>query len=305
MEKNELNQNAMGGTELMESRIRSRLDSNLLDQFQIISSRVRELDSDRKKILWVHDLHGDPEAYAAVGEDRWKRFDLIVFVSHWQQQMYNAYLGVPFSAGVVIPNAIVPIEDHKKPNDKINLIYMSTPHRGLEILVPVFKMLKRIHPDINLDVYSSFKIYGWEQRDQQFADLYKEMEDTDGITSHGSVSNDVIRSALKKAHILAYPSIWQETSCLCLIEAMSAGCACVHSSLAALPETSRGLTNMYQYTENPSDHAHRFASTLDQVIRMRRQIPNSSGSVKYITDFTYDIDRVAQMWNSSLSALTN
>ena len=47
---------------------------------------------------------------------------------------------------------------------------------------------------------------------------------------------------------MRYPNTFKETSCLCLIEAMSAGCVCVHSSLGALPDTSNGLTCMYEYT---------------------------------------------------------
>lgn len=305
MEKNELNKNAMGGTELMEHRIRERIDPDLLDKFQIVSSRVRELDPTRKKVFWAHDLHNDPEAHQALGDERWKRFDLIVFVSHWQQQMYNAYLGVPYAAGVVIPNGIVPIEEHKKPTDKINLIYTSTPHRGLELLVPVFEHLQKFHDDIHLDVYSSFGLYGWKQRDDQFKDLFARMDNNDGITRHESVPNDDIREALKKAHIFAYPSIWPETSCLCLIEAMSAGCASVHSTLAALPETSRGHTHMYPYTEDAQEHATRFYRVLNDVIVMKRGAIYTSTSTKHLTDYYHNIDRSAALWESKLRALTS
>ena len=44
MEINELSKNAMGGTELMMSRLHKNVDKELLDKFQIIPSRVRDLD---------------------------------------------------------------------------------------------------------------------------------------------------------------------------------------------------------------------------------------------------------------------
>jgi hypothetical protein len=59
-EQNEVDENAMGGTELMKYGLFDRLDPELLKQFQIIPSRVRGLDPDKKKILWLHDLPGDP-----------------------------------------------------------------------------------------------------------------------------------------------------------------------------------------------------------------------------------------------------
>ena len=61
METNELSKNAMGGTELMLKRVYDGLDNDLLRHFQIIPSRVRELDENIKKILYLHDLPLDPE----------------------------------------------------------------------------------------------------------------------------------------------------------------------------------------------------------------------------------------------------
>ena len=62
MEKNELNKNARGGSELMQERLYRDLPSNLLDKFQVILSRVRDLDDSKRKILWLHDLPNDPES---------------------------------------------------------------------------------------------------------------------------------------------------------------------------------------------------------------------------------------------------
>ena len=67
------------------------------------------------------------------------------------------YLGVPWEKGVVIQHAIDPFPVHEKPDDKIRLIYASTPHRGLELLLHAFEQIDR--DDIELEVFSSFKIY--------------------------------------------------------------------------------------------------------------------------------------------------
>lgn len=262
MEKNELSKNAMGGTELMLRGLYDHVDNDLLRHFQIIPSRVRELDPDRKKIYWLHDLPGDPEVQH-LKNGGWEKFDLLVFVSHWQQQMYNLHLGVPYSAGVVLKNAInsFPITDRKK-NEKIRLIYTSTPHRGLELLYPVFKELRKKH-DIHLDIFSSFELYGWKERDKPYQKLFDKLNEDPNVSYHGAKSNDEVRKALTEADFFVYPSIWTETSCLCLIEAMCAGLLCIHSSLGALPETSSGVTGMYGYNENPHAHCAVLHSILD------------------------------------------
>lgn len=306
LELNELNKNARGGTELMAEGLRKYVDNELLDQFQIIQSRVRELDPNKKKILWVHDLAQDPEV-EHLKDGGWKKFDKIVFVSHWQQQMYNLFLGVPYSAGVVLKNAIEPIPFHEKPNDEtIRLVYTSTPHRGLNILYSAFDVISQYYDNVELDVYSSFSLYGWPQRDEPYKDLFKALEDHPKINYHGAVSNEDLKKALMKADIFAYPSTWQETSCLALIEAMSAGCLCLHSSLAALPETSMSMTGMYQYTEDQSMHANEFALKLDNMLQLlsqedyRNNIKNNLHLTKQVIDATYSWNTRKQEWENLL-----
>lgn len=271
VEMNETDQNAKGGTELMKYALHQKIPAELLKQFQIIPSRVRELKADKKKILWLHDLPQDPESAHLKGGG-WEKFDKLVYVSHWQKQQYQNMFNIPASKGTVLLNAIEPIEQHTKPDasECINIIYHTTPHRGLELLIPVLKYIRENRPEIkwHLDVYSSFKIYGWEVRDEPYLDLFEMIKNDPDMTYHGSVSNEEVREALKKAHIFALPSIWPETSCIALLEAMSAGCICVHSSLAALPETASNWTFMYDYDEDPNRHATSHMLVLLDAMRM-------------------------------------
>ena len=305
--KNELNINANGGTELLERRLRSHLAGGLLEQFQIHCSRVREIDQSLKQVFWAHDLPTDHEAFQALGEERWESFDLIVFVSHWQQHMYQAYLGVPIGAGVVIENGIEPIPTHVKPDNKIRLIYHSTPHRGLNILYSAFDHLCKTSDmhNVELNVFSSFDLYGWEQRDKPYEKLFEALDNHPQINYSKSVKNERIRGELQRSHIHAYPSKWQETSCLCLIEAMMAGLICVHSSLGALPETSMGKTRMYQFTEDQNIHAARFAEELDVAIKMVKLKNQYSHIVDNQTSNKYDFRFKALEWRKQLERILN
>jgi len=300
MELNELNKKAMGGTELMQKRLHASIPSSILNNFQIIPSRVREFEKDKKHIYWVHDLATDPEVQH-LKNGGWNKFDKIVFVSHWQQQQYHDVLGVPYSAGTVIKNAIQPIESHNKPSDVIRLVYFSTPHRGLDILVQVFSELAKKYDNIELDVISSFELYGWKERDKPFLPLFNFCKQHKKINYYTSMANDQLREHLTKCHIFAYPSTWVETSCLCLIEAMSAGLTCVHSSLGALPETSMHLTMQYDYHENKEKHAQIFYSNLKNAIDMYRSsnvqsVVDNVNRLKMVTDSVFNWDARSKEW---------
>ena len=97
---------AQGGTELMNKALYERVDNDLLNEFYIIKSRVRNIEENKKNILWLHDLWGDPEVQHLKQQQSRQRFSKLVFVSNWQQYGYNIALGVPYSDGIVIRTII-------------------------------------------------------------------------------------------------------------------------------------------------------------------------------------------------------
>lgn len=302
----ELSKNAMGGTEMMKYGLHQRLDPALRDKFNIICSRVRSTSKDKYNLLWLHDLAQDPEARHLADKDSRDRFKKLIFVSNWQLQAYHDVLGVPYSSGIVLKNAIEPIEVHEKPKDgTINLIYHTTPHRGLELLVPVFEELCKHFDNIHLDVYSSFKIYGWEQRDEPYKELFERIKNHPKMTYHGTVSNAEVKEALKKAHIYAYPCIWPETSCISAMEAMSAGCAVVAPNYAALPETLANFGIMYQWHEDKNKHANIFANTLASTIQMYNTdgMENRLKFQKAYADMFYNWEFRIKEWEALLNQI--
>ena len=297
---------ARGGTEMMMDGLRRYVAPELLDEFNIICSRVRNLHPTKKNILWLHDTWDDPESEHLSKEESRKRFAKLVFVSNYQQASYNIGLGVPHSDGVVLQNAIDPIPQHEKPKGKtIRLIYHTTPHRGLELLVPVCEHLAENGFDFHLDVYSSFSIYGWNQRDEPYKELFQRITRHPNMTYHGYQPNEVVREALKQAHIYAYPNIWPETSAISVIEAMSAGCTIVCPNFAALPETTAGFAAMYPFTEDVNANANRHASILAEVINgyWTEGNQNKLRFQKLYADNFYSWQTRARQWESFLSNL--
>jgi len=304
---------AMGGTELMQKWLFKELEKRepgLKDKFQWIMTRVRKLDPEKQRILWIHDLASDPEVQHLKEKENWNKFERIVFVSHWQQYQFKTHLGFPYDKGVVIQNSIRPIPEHEKPKEdgKINVCYFSTPHRGLELLLNAWEfMTKTLEEGLNaeLNIYSSFKLYDRPHLDEQFRHIYKRAADMDGVNYHGTVSNDEIREALKTQHIMAYPSIYEETSCITLMEAASAGCLCVVPNLGALPETGANFPWMYGFEEDPDKHAQVHGHILGRAIEhfWDDDVQNLLKIQRSYFDMFYNWDLRAGQWQQFLHAI--
>lgn len=273
---------ARGGTELMVEGLLKHVNNDLLSKFDIVVSYPPQdyKKTDKISLLWLHDMHTDPYLSGYLSDKKNQlNFDYFIFVSHWQKEMFRVYFDIPYEKCVVLQNAIEPVNfgsetDLKKweNTDKIKIIYNSTPQRGLELLFPVFKHLHKDYGNkIELNVFSSFDIYGekHKHRNKPFEKLYKELNDTVGVNYYGSVKHEVLLEELRRQHIWCLPSIWPETSCIALMEAMSACCLPVHSDLAALPETSGNFTDMYRYTTNLNDHANILYHNLKFVIETK------------------------------------
>ena len=269
----ELSTNARGGTEMMRDRLLASVKPELLQGVAIHFSRVRKIHP-KFNIFYAHDLINDPEN-KTLQEGGWRKFNALVFVSYWQRDQYMLAFGIPHDRCHVVHNAIetpkFPIEKSK---DEIRFIYHTTPHRGLELLVPIFAKLAEEYDNIHLDVFSSFKIYGWEQRDTQYLDLFETIKNHPAMTYHGTQSNDTVLEALGRSQVFLYPCIWVETSCIAMIEAMAYKNLVIHPDLGALTETQQfGSTVMYHWTPNPNDHAQTVYNTVKGLLDINKLRP--------------------------------
>ena len=304
--RNEISVNAKGGTELMRDLLESRLSPELLDNFQIFMSRPREFDWNKIRIIQCHDLPEDPESAKFKDSSFRNSFHKVAFVSNWQYQRYQLVHNLPYDeSSIVIENAIEPISGafENKDSEKIRLVYTSTPQRGLDILVPVFETLAENNPDIHLDVFSSFKIYGWDDADKQFEPLYDRIRNHPQMTYHGFTPNEDLKMHLTKCHIFAYPCTWLETSCRAMLEAMSAGLVCIHPNYGALPESSGGLNVMYQGNiQDKNRHAQIFAGYLQSAINFVRENQHQSMIEfnKVFVDSRFNIEVVKNKWEMML-----
>jgi glycosyltransferase involved in cell wall biosynthesis len=296
---------AWGGTELMRDRILGNLDPDLRNYFQFILSRKRELE-DKPRIFWTHETPGVCDSRFLCTQEGQDLFAKIVFVSHWQQEQFLAHLKVPYRKGIVLQNAITPLPYHVKPrNGVFKLIYASTPFKGLDVLLDAFEFVSGKRDDVELNVYSSFRIYDKPWMDKKYQSLYERARNIKHVNYHGSVSNEEIRKALQETHILAYPATTQETSCLTVIESMSAGCLCLVPNWGALPETCANFAWMYTMDPNPRAHADKFAELILHAVDhyWDSELQQNLILQKTYFDTFYNLQRRLKEWSVFLSKL--
>ena len=306
----ELSKNSRGGTEMMRNRLLENIRHDLLKDFAIHFSRPRDIPQDVKNILYCHDLAEDPEN-RILQDGGCQKFDHFVFVTAWQRDQYITYFKIPYSKCTVIHNAIekkFELPDKDKDYSTIRFIYHTTPHRGLELLVPIFEALTDEYENIHLDVYSGFGIYGWEQRDEPYKGLYSRIEASKQMTYHGVKSNDEVLEALSKSHIFLYPNVWKETSCIALIEAIKHGLLCIHPNYGGLTETASNATTMYDWTEDTKYHANFAYSVAKQVLETQKRDPNYLHNYATSDRFAlarHNISTYGIMWNKLLKDLSD
>ena len=252
-----------GGTEILCSNLESLVDTSGVNLITSVCDYDR-LSQGKPNVLWEHLSYDQPNVQLLQDAEFIKRLDAVVFVSHWQHEHFRRRYPLPGDKCHVIQNAIHPIERHEKPRGKIRLIYTSTPWRGLAPLVEAYKLLNR--SDVELVVYSGTSIYGqsfYEQNHKNFEYLYDAIKELGG-THIEYAPNEEVRQALKEAHILAYPNIWEETSCLAAIEALASGCKVVTTSYGALPETCGTWADFVTLDNN--DFIQKYATALNRAI---------------------------------------
>jgi glycosyltransferase involved in cell wall biosynthesis len=294
---------AKGGTELLVDGLKKHTNINEYDNINLLIStpNADKLRYTKKNVLWQHLNYSDESLVPMRDPAFMKAINATVYVSHWQLEKFRYLFQVPLSNAHVIRNAIEPIEYKEKPRDgKLKLIYTSTPFRGLSILLDVMEMIGR--DDVELDIYSSTDIYssGYTQvYGNMYADLFDRAMSMKNVNYHGYAQNKDVHKALQESHILAYPSIFEETACLAMIEAGAAGCSLVTTDLGALPETGSMYAKMMTIKSDEIDIKVSYAQHLNQAINDYWDKSNQEllkEQSDYFNKF-YSWERRAKEWN--------
>ena len=217
---------------------------------------------------------------------------------------------IPGEKCVVIKNGLddIKVRDLETKKDKIRLIFQPTPWRGLSVLLAAMQLIN--NKDIILDVYSSTEVYGEsfkKANDSEFQALYDQAEQLPNVNYIGYKPNEYIKENLHKYDIFAYPSIWEETFCISLLECMRAGLHCITTNYGALFETGAEYVSYIPYQKDTLRLAHVFARSIEQCVENlyhEGSIQHLKNQVNYV-HLNYNWNKIGGQWSSFIEAITN
>jgi len=308
-----INQNPRGGTELQFEYLRKYVGAEILDRVQICTSVPEKipLHPSKPNILWQKNSY-DQANLAPWFKDKnnHKKYDWYVFNSHWNYEKFRNAFDIPTDKSLVIKNGVDNIKrkDLNAKKDKIKLIFHPTPWRGLNVMLYAMQLIK--NPNIELDVYSSCEVYGksfFEQNDHHYKELYEQAAKLPNVNYIGYKPNEYIKENLCNYDIFAFPSIWEETSCISALEAMAAGLYMITTDYGALYETCAEFSTYVPYQKSYTNLAVNFAFAIESIAGNL----NSEGVKKHLTtqmdyvDEYYSWTKQGQHWGKFLTGVIN
>ncbi len=260
--------NPLGGTELQHNFLIDNVKKELLEGVQICLSVPEKtpLSKDKVNILWQKNAPDQPNIKPWFDDkNNHTKYDWYVFNSHWNYEEYRKCFNIPTDRCHVIKNGVTsfPKPSTYNKGDRLRIIHHNTPWRGLNVLLGAMQYLEG--ENIELDVYSSCEVYGdefKEDNDHNYQELYDQARELPNVNYIGYRPNDFILKKLPNYHLYVYPSIWEETSCISLLESMAAGLYCVVTNYGALYETGSEFPIYINYETNFNNLAFQFAEAI-------------------------------------------
>ena len=165
-------------------------------------------------------------------------------------------------------------------------------------------------PMIELDVFSNCQVYGKDfadANDKQYQALYDHAKKLPNVNYLGFRNNEWIKKHLKNYNMFVYPSIWEETFCISLLEAMAAGLYCIVSNYGALYETGAEYPMYLTHSKNYHFLARKCAIGIESAKKTLDQpaiIQHLNRQVEYANTY-YGWPKIAMTWTHLLKGILN
>ena len=161
------------------------------------------------------------------------------------------------------------------------------------------------NPLITLDVYSSTEVYGksfYDENDKYYQTLYDQAESLPNVNYIGYNPNNNIVQHLKDKRMYVYPSTFEETSCISLLECMAAGLYCITTDFGALFETGAEFPMYIPYSKDYKSLSRKFAHGIEAAA-ISLEDDTINDHLRFQIDYTnkyYSWDKQAISWNRFL-----
>jgi glycosyltransferase involved in cell wall biosynthesis len=302
-----------GATELQMEMLHKHVPKKLLDQVQICTSIPGKVPLSKNKlnILWQKNSYDQPNLQEFFGnKKRHKEYDWYVFNSHWNYEKFRYFFDIPTDRSVVIKNGCTSFPKRKiyKKGDPIKIIHHNTPWRGLNVVLRAMQEIK--NPNITLDVYSSTQVYGDDfkkENDDQFKPLYEQAEKLSNVNYIGYKSNEYILEHMTDYDLYVYPSIFEETFCASVLEALAAGVHVITNNYGALYETCSEWPVYVNYSDDFEQMARDTAAGIEIAASYLHEdyIKNHLENQQKFFKRFYNWEKKGQEWEGFLRGALN
>jgi glycosyltransferase involved in cell wall biosynthesis len=154
----------------------------------------------------------------------------------------------------------------------------------------VISYLKRI---LHQDEINDFLA---KHRNDFDTDFFPDISIDNRVVFYGRTPRATVKEAFESSHIFVYPSVFEETFCLSMAEAMSAGALPVYSKIGSLEEIGNNYGMSYEFTENQNEHYKRFAENLqDAILKIKNNEWDPTEQIGYVND-SFSWDAIEQQW---------
>ena len=186
-------------------------------------------------MLWHGNYTFEPAVTTC--QDYIYKIDVCGFVSEFQRNRFCETYGIPVEKTCLMRNGYSPAFTQAfMPQEKqMELIYFSSPDRGMEHFQHIWPMVHTKFPEAKLSIYSSRTTYG--STDEDFILRVKQnLAKLPNVFVNEPVGQRDLAEKCRKAAFFAYPTHFVETSCICCLESRAAGCLTIVSDIGVFPE---------------------------------------------------------------------
>lgn len=223
-------------------------------------------------LWWVHDLA--LYRHKALVDSQLHNIDAVLTVSDYHKRQIMDVYGIDESRIATINNGVDlslfagsdPAQRQAK-----TLLYSSRPERGLENLVAPGGIMEQLGPEYHLQVCGYDNTT--EQMRPYYEWLWKRIDELPNCVNLGSLSKAELADVMETSTALAYPTTFEEVSCITAMEAMAAGLPFISTAHAALPETCRGSGSTLVEVKGGYDNPRVDTKAFVQAIRKVHEDP--------------------------------
>lgn len=255
-----------------------------------------------RKVVWSQDNKINEENAIELLSNH---INGIICVSDLHVKMMIEQVGIKWSS--VIHSIYNPLDvECYEDVDRLSLstrelsgVYLSHPSRGLNNLLSIYPLIRKLKKDFELKVYSSLLPYAYYEKkssDEKMSYFIKRMKREDGIEWVRGYGRPRLLKELSKTSLFLYPTDFVELFCYSFAQSLACGVVPVVTSTGVFIEYSKMTDCLTLIDTSKEDWMDIFSCEVVKLFNdSERMKIRSKECIKFARN-TFDVKNVADKW---------